>query len=116
MAFREQLHKPKRWTNYCNSKKTSISLVIALQVPETELISRLVHRAKTSGRSDDADETIQRKRLDVYLRDTLPVAAHYREKNKVIELQGVGSIEDIFNQLVSAIDKKMQDLESDEDE
>ena len=97
-------------------KKTSISLVIALQVPETELISRLVHRAKTSGRSDDADETIQRKRLDVYLRDTLPVAAHYREKNKVIELQGVGSIEDIFNQLVSAIDKKMQDLESDEDE
>ena len=97
-------------------KKTSISLVIALQVPETELISRLVHRAKTSGRSDDADETIQRKRLDVYLRDTLPVAVHYSEKNKVIELQGVGSIEDIFNQLVSAIDKKMQDLESDEDE
>jgi adenylate kinase len=93
-------------------KKTTIGLVIALQVPEEELISRLVNRAKTSGRSDDADEAIQRKRLDVYLRDTLPVAAHYKEQDKVIELQGVGGIDDIFNQLVTTIDTKMKDLAS----
>jgi adenylate kinase len=96
-------------------KKTTIGLVIALQVPEEELISRLVNRAKTSGRSDDADESIQRKRLDVYLRDTLPVAAHYKEQDKVIELQGVGGIDDIFNQLVTTIDTKMKALAAGEE-
>ena len=88
--------------------KTSIGVVLALQVPEEELIARLIHRAKTSGRSDDADEQIQRKRLDVYQKETLPVAAHYRKNNKVVELKGVGTIEDIFKKLSIEIEKRME--------
>jgi adenylate kinase len=87
--------------------KTSIGAVLFLQVPEEELISRMVNRAKTSGRSDDADENVQRKRLEVYSRDTLPVANHYRKSDKVVEIEGVGSVDDIFTSLSTVIDKKM---------
>lgn len=87
--------------------KTAIGALIALQVPDDELISRMLHRAKTSGRSDDADENIQRKRLDVYRNETLPVAGYYREFNKVVDIQGVGTINEIFEKLCSVIDKKM---------
>jgi adenylate kinase len=87
--------------------KTSIGVVLFMQVPDEELISRMINRAKTSGRSDDADETVQRKRLEVYNRDTLPVANHYRKLEKVVEIQGVGTVDDIFMALCSEIDKRM---------
>ena len=87
--------------------KTNIGAVLFLQVPEDELISRMINRAKTSGRSDDADENVQRKRLEVYNKDTLPVANHYRKQEKVIELKGVGSVNEIFSALCEVIDKRM---------
>jgi len=87
--------------------KTHIGAVLFLQVPEEELINRMVNRAKTSGRSDDADENVQRKRLEVYTRDTLPVANHYRKSDKVVEIEGVGSVDDIFTSLSTVIDNKM---------
>jgi adenylate kinase len=86
--------------------KTSIGVVVALQVPEDELITRMVNRALTSGRSDDTDENVQRNRLEVYKRDTLPVANHYRKTDKVVELNGVGGIDEIFASLCSVIDQK----------
>jgi adenylate kinase len=88
--------------------KTEIGALVALQVPEDELIARMVNRAKTSGRSDDADENVQRNRLEVYKRDTLPVANHYRKKDKVVELNGVGSVDAIFGELCAVIDQKMR--------
>lgn len=87
-------------------KQTEIGVVLALQVPDEELISRMMNRAKTSGRSDDADESVQRKRLEVYLRDTLPVAGHYAEQDKVVNVEGVGTIEEIFGRLTSEIEKR----------
>ena len=86
--------------------KTEIGLVLFLQVPEEELVARLTHRGKTSGRSDDADENIQRNRLQVYRRDTLPVADYYRNFDKVVEIEGVGTIEDIFDKLCSEINSR----------
>ena len=88
--------------------KTSIGALVALQVPEEELIARMINRARTSGRSDDADENVQRNRLEVYKRDTLPVANHYRKTDRVVELNGVGTVDDIFAQLCSVIDQKMK--------
>jgi adenylate kinase len=87
-------------------KKTEIMAVLFLQVPEAELLSRMINRARTSGRADDADEQVQRKRLEVYLRDTLPVAEHYGKSDKVVEVEGVGSIDDIFGKLTQEIDSR----------
>jgi adenylate kinase len=89
-------------------KKTEIALVLFLQVDEEELIKRLVHRGKTSGRSDDTDEQVQRKRQEVYRNETLPVAAFYQSQYKVVDIKGVGTVEDIFASLCTVIDKKMK--------
>ena len=64
-------------------KRTEIGLVLMLDVNEEELIKRLVLRGKTSGRSDDADENVQRKRQEVYTNETLPVADYYKKAKKV---------------------------------
>jgi adenylate kinase len=87
-------------------KKSEISIVLFLEVEEEELIKRLVHRGKTSGRTDDADENIQRKRQEVYKNETLPVATYYSKFKKVVTIDGMGTIDEIFSRLSSQIDKK----------
>jgi len=89
-------------------KKSEISVVLFLEVDEEELIKRLVHRGKTSGRTDDADENIQRKRQEVYKNETLPVAAYYSKLKKVVTIDGMGSIDEIFSRLSFQIDKKIK--------
>jgi adenylate kinase len=89
-------------------KKTEIASVLALDVAEEELVKRLVNRGKTSGRSDDSDEKIIRKRLSVYNDETAPVADHYKRAKKLLHIKGEGSVDDIFNSLSDSIDKKMK--------
>jgi len=60
-------------------KNTSIASVLALEVSEEELVKRLLNRGKTSGRSDDTNEEVIRKRFAVYINETTPVAEHYKK-------------------------------------
>ena len=87
-------------------KQSQINAVLFLMVNEEELIKRLVGRGQTSGRLDDADPEIQRKRQDVYKNETLPVASYYNGFGKVSKLDGEGSIEAIFERLCNVIDAK----------
>jgi adenylate kinase len=87
-----------------SSKHTSISAVISLEVTEEELVKRLLHRGKTSGRTDDADETVIRKRFAVYLAETSPVAAHYQKAEKFKRIPGEGTVDEIFQSLCLLID------------
>ena len=87
-------------------KKTSIKTVLFLQVNEEELITRLVNRGKTSGRMDDANPEIQRKRQDVYKLETLPVADYYEDFDKVQQVSGEGSVNEIFESLCKVIDRE----------
>lgn len=80
-------------------KGNTIDVVLFLHVNEEELIKRLVHRASTSGRLDDADPEIQRKRQQVYKNETLPVADYYTLQGKVVHIKGEGSVEEIFQLL-----------------
>jgi len=89
-------------------KKTGISTVLFLKVDEEELIKRLIHRGKTSGRSDDTDENVQRKRQEVYRNETLPVAAFYDKQDKVVNVKGTGTVEEIFASLAGIIDEKIK--------
>jgi adenylate kinase len=88
------------------SHNTSINLVLALDVPEDELVLRMINRAKTSGRSDDADEAVQKNRIAVYKRETLAVAEHYSAFDKVVTLNGLGEIDTIFTSICAEIDAR----------
>ncbi len=83
---------------------TSLNAMISMDVPEDELIKRLLLRAETSGRTDDTLEVIK-VRLKEYEDKTKPVAHFYAEKNKYYNLNGVGKIDDIFSKIVDIIEK-----------
>ena len=82
--------------------------MLCLDVDEEELIRRLVHRGKTSERSDDTDEAVQRKRQEVYKNETLPVAAYYGKSRKVVNVLGLGEIDEVFSRLTTQIDKRVK--------
>jgi adenylate kinase len=86
-------------------KKTDIALVLALDVTEEELVKRLLNRGKTSGRSDDLNEDVIRKRFIVYSNETSPVAEYYKKAKKFKAIHGEGSVEEINAALRQAIDK-----------
>lgn len=81
----------------------SISGMIALQVPEEELKTRIKERAKTSGRVDDQDDDKINNRIQVYNRETSPVADYYRNQGKFSAIDGVGTIDSIYQAITSAI-------------
>ena len=89
-------------------KKTEIALVLALEVTEQELITRLLNRGKTSGRSDDLNETVIHQRFVVYNNETAPIAAHYKKLKRFQSIKGEGTVDEIFNSLCQAIDKLMK--------
>lgn len=88
------------------SKDTSISIMLALLVDEEELIKRLLLRGKDSGRADDTDESIIRNRIRVYNEQTAVAAEFYAAQGKYHGINGVGSVEEIFDRLCSVIVEK----------
>ncbi|MEY4351498.1 MAG: hypothetical protein RL078_1577 [Bacteroidota bacterium] len=89
---------------FLSSLNTSISLMLALEVEEQELKTRLLKRAEVSGRADDADPAVIEKRISVYNQETAPVKAFYQAQEKFVAIDGIGSIDDITQRLFAAID------------
>lgn len=85
-------------------KGTPITLMLALEVEKEELVKRLLLRGKDSGRADDQDESIIENRIKVYNSETSPVKNFYSTQNKYKGINGMGSIDEIFDRLCSAID------------
>ena len=85
-------------------KKTAITIVLSLEVPEEELVRRLLGRGLVSGRSDDANEAIIRARILEYHDKTAPVADHYAQQGKFKKVKGDGDIEETFALLQQEID------------
>ena len=92
--------------NLLAGKGSEITLVLALEVGQEELVARLLNRGKTSSRSDDRDETVIRKRLVEYDNKTAQVADYYAQFGKVAKIKGEGTIEEIFGSLVAEIEAK----------
>lgn len=90
--------------DFLAAKGTAITCMLALEVSEEELRARLLKRAETSGRPDDADPAVIQKRIDVYKAETAPVASHYAEASKFTGVDGVGSIEEIAERLSAAVE------------
>jgi adenylate kinase len=84
---------------------TGITVMLALEVDDEELMTRLLSRGKMSGRTDDQDPTIIENRIKEYNNKTAPLKDYYREQNKLRVINGVGSIDDIFNTLCSAVER-----------
>ena len=86
-------------------KDTSISAMLSLKVKDDELIRRLLERGKDSGREDDKNESIIANRINEYNNKTAPLKEFYSSQNKLSEVEGRGSIEEIAQKLKNVIDQ-----------
>ena len=84
-----------------------VSIMLDLDVPEDELMTRLIKRGQESGRADDNEETIK-KRLVVYHSQTSPLIDWYKNDGKYQHINGLGTMEGIFAEIAEAIDKVKQ--------
>lgn len=87
-----------------SSKNTQVNGMVALEVDDEVLVKRLLERGKTSGRPDDADESIIRNRIKVYYDETAILKDYYQKQDKYFGVNGVGSIEEITERLNNVID------------
>ncbi len=81
-----------------------IAAVVSLEVPEEELITRLLKRGQMTGRTDDNHDTIK-KRLDVYYNQTTPLKELYEKESKLHAIQGLDTVDNVFGRITEVIDK-----------
>ncbi|MBR3452881.1 MAG: adenylate kinase [Muribaculaceae bacterium] len=84
---------------------TQVDAVVGLEVPDEELIKRILLRGQQSGRADDNEETA-RKRLEVYYNQTSPLKAYYQEQGKYLAINGLGTIDGIFDLIKQGLDNR----------
>jgi adenylate kinase len=90
--------------NLLAEKGTAISAMLSLKVEDAELIRRLLERGKNSGRADDKNEAIIANRINEYNTKTAPLKEYYSAQNKLSEIEGVGSVDEIASKLNQVID------------
>jgi adenylate kinase len=83
---------------------TSLEAVVVLTVDDEELVQRLLHRARTEGRTDDTEEVI-RHRQEVYNEQTAPLIAVYGDRGILVEVDGMGSVDDVSGRILDALGK-----------
>ncbi|WP_050668672.1 adenylate kinase [Luteipulveratus halotolerans] len=81
----------------------SIDAVLQLTVDDEELVQRLLKRAQTSGRADDTEDVI-RERQDIYNRETAPLAATYKERGLLVEIDGMGDVDEVAGRVTEVLD------------
>jgi adenylate kinase len=84
---------------------TKITTMVALVVDDEELIRRLLKRGETSGRPDDQNEELIRRRVMEYNSKTKPVADYYDQQGKYVAIDGIGNIDTIFEGICNEIKK-----------
>lgn len=85
-------------------RNTDLHAVIGLEVPEEELMERMIRRGQETGRADDNPEIIK-SRLNVYHNQTLPLKEYYTKEGKYLPINGLGVVDDIFNDIAAGLEK-----------
>ena len=89
-------------------KGLQVTAMIALEIPDETIVTRITERAKISGRADDQNPQIVQNRIDTYKEQTAIVASHYEAQGKSHSLDGTGSIDQVFELLCNKIDSLLK--------
>lgn len=90
--------------NLLQKRGSDLHAVIGLEVPEDELVERMINRGRQTGRADDTPETIK-NRLKVYHEQTMPLKEYYLNEGKYIPVHGSGIVDEIFNDIAAGLEK-----------
>lgn len=103
-GFPRTLNQAVQLEKLMKQRGDKTAVLIDINVPEDEIIRRLIERGKTSGRADDNLETIK-ERLVVYHDQTRPVDDYYELTDRYVRIQGLGTISEIFGRICRVLDK-----------
>lgn len=81
-----------------------ITALVALEVPDDEIVRRILKRGLNSGRTDDNDESVIRKRMEEYRQKTSEVFNYYEQQSKSGTVDGIGSVDEIFDRICLQLD------------
>lgn len=103
-GFPRTIHQAEEFDRLLSARGLKVDKMIYLDVPEEELVKRILLRSKESGRADDASEEVIRKRIEIYREQTAVVAKFYSAQGKYAEVNGVGKVEEVFDRICRIID------------
>ncbi|MDQ3142285.1 MAG: adenylate kinase [Bacteroidota bacterium] len=106
-GFPRTIAQAKALDEMLAEKSESIQALIALEVTDEEIVCRILNRGLNSGRPDDSNEEIIRKRMDEYRLKTSDVFHYYEINGKSFQINGSGTIMEIFDRLCAVIDKTL---------
>ncbi len=104
-GFPRTLPQAEAFEKMLRRRKTSVTLMLALEVEDKAVIERILFRGKTSGRADDQNIGTIKNRLTVYKRQTAVVAEYYKAHDKFVAINGNGTIDETFERLCRSIDR-----------
>lgn len=105
-GFPRTVQQAEALDNLLEHHNAPVVAMIALEVNEEELTKRVLLRGATSGRSDDRNENLVRKRIHEYNTKTAPVAEYYNQHGKYTSINGIGEVEEIFSHICEKINSK----------
>ncbi|WMX12750.1 MULTISPECIES: adenylate kinase [unclassified Aureispira] len=103
-GFPRNVNQAESLDAFLAEEGTEVSLLVELIVADEEVIQRITGRGKIEGRKDDQDPKTVQNRINIYKSQTSPVANHYEKVNKTKRIDGVGTIEEIFERICSVLD------------
>lgn len=109
-GFPRTTDQAKALDELLNSYDTEIDMMLALEVDDEELVGRIIQRGISSGRDDDKNESVIYNRIITYNKKTAPLKEFYSKQNKFYSIDGVGSIDKIFDRLCEKINSKFKDV------
>jgi adenylate kinase len=108
-GYPRTLQQVEALDDFLASSGQSLDAVISLLADIDEVVDRLLKRAEVEGRSDDTADTIRRRQA-IYLRETEPLLEVYRDRGLLVEVDGLGAIEDVSARLFAALDSRSNEL------
>lgn len=106
-GYPRNMHQVEALDSYLSEHGESLDVVISLDVDPELLTQRLLKRAEIEGRSDDNEETI-RNRMKVYTAQTEPLLDHYRKAGVLVEVDGVGEIDEVRERILKALESRAE--------
>lgn len=103
-GFPRTMHQVGALDDYLEARGIQLDAVLVLDADPDDLVGRLLKRAQLEGRADDTEETI-RHRMDVYLRDTEPLLAHYESEGLLAKVAALGTVEQVRSRIVATLDR-----------